>query len=419
MKLFSTYNRISISASILVFLAGCTAFYVVLRFILIHQIDQTLETEREEIIEYVNEHNQLPEIPNTSGQIIVYKPVAQPVRTTLYASRKIWNSTEGEQEWIRRLRFGIIAAGKSYTVEVSKSQVEAEDLLQIILVIAASMIALILLAGYIINRVVIQRLWKPFYHTIGQVGHYRLPDQQSSLALPEVEIEEFNLLNKSLNQMIDKAQGDYKALKDFTGNAAHEMQTPLAVIRTHVDTLAQDEHLLRLQGGPIKQIEQAVSRLSRLNGSLLLLTKIENQQFPLNEEVQLDQVVQEKTSELSELILLQQVVLLVEVVPVKIHFHRFLAETLIANLLYNAIRYNKKGGCINICLRPDCLLFSNSSELPALDKEKVFQRFYRHPQTKASGNGLGLSIVYQICEMASYRITYSYSNQMHRFVVVF
>lgn len=419
MKLFSTYNRISISASILVFLAGCAAFYIVLRFILINQIDRTLATEREEIIQYVKEHNQLPEVVKTTDQTIVYKPVKQPVAITAYTSLHVWNSVEKEKEWIRQLRFGVQAAGKDYAVEVSKSQVEAEDLLQIILLIAASMIALILLAGYVINRVVIQRLWKPFYHTIAQVSGYRLAARQPSLVLPEVKVEEFNLLNRSLHAMIDKIQSDYRVLKDFTGNAAHEMQTPLTIIRTYVDQLAQDENLLRSKGGPIKQIEQAVSRLSRLNSSLLLLTKIENHQFLLNEEVQLDQVVQEKTAELSELIRLQQLELFVQAVPVKIYFHPFLAETVVANLLYNAIRYNKKGGSIHVQLEPGCFSVSNSSELPALDSDKIFQRFYRHPETKASGNGLGLSIVYQICELASYQLSYQYSNHMHRFLVIF
>lgn len=419
MKLFSTYNRISISASILVFLAGCAAFYFVLRFILINQIDQTLATEREEVIMYVKEHDRLPELVKTTGQVIVYKAVKQPFTTTVYTTGQFWNNEERKREWIRQLRFGVQAAGKYYVVEVSKSQVEANDLLKIILLIAASMIALILMAGYIINRVVIQRLWKPFYDTIAQVSGYRLAAHQSSLALPEQKVEEFNLLNRSLNLMIDKIQSDYRVLKDFTGNAAHEMQTPLTIIRTYMDQLAQDENVLRSQDEPIKQIEQAVSRLSRLNSSLLLLTKIENHQFPLNEEVQLDQVVQDKTRELSELIRLHQLELFIQAVPVKIYFHHFLAETVVANLLYNAIRYNKEGGSIYVQLDPGCLSVSNSSKLPSLDSEKIFQRFYRHPETKASGNGLGLSIVYQICELASYQISYQYSNHLHRFSVIF
>lgn len=418
MKLFSTYNRINISASILIFLTGCMAFYFVLRFILIHELDQTLKTEKEEIIQYVKEHNQLPEVVKTSDQLIAYRQVKLPVSSTVYSSIKIWSNGNKETEWIRQLSFGITAAGNNYVVSVSKSQVEAEDMLQIILLIAAGMIALISVAGYVINRVVIIRLWKPFYSTINEVENYRLSKQQT-LQLPEVAIEEFNLLNQSLNQMIDKIQSDYQVLKDFTGNAAHEMQTPLAVVRTHLEELSQDERVLRFHNRSIRNIEQSVSRLSRMNQSLLLLTKIENNQFPLNEEVQLDKIVQEKTEELCELIASRNILLQIQAVPVKIYFHHYLAEVVIANLMHNAIRYNRKEGKINVCLEPHRLVISNTSELPMLDKDKIFKRFYRHPETKAEGNGLGLSIVYQISEMALFQVTYEYSNNLHNFSIGF
>ena len=198
MNLFTKYNRFNITVSILVFLAGSLAFYFVLRYILVRQLDEALRTERNEIRQYVNEHNQLPEIVNTKNQQIAYYEVGVPFTDNEYASAKAEN--KHDDDWLRQLIFGITAGGKNYRIVVSKSGVETEDLLQLILLIAAGMIALVLLAGYFINRVIIQRLWKPFYNSINNVEQYNLTRQQP-LHLPAENIEEFNLLNESLNKM--------------------------------------------------------------------------------------------------------------------------------------------------------------------------------------------------------------------------
>ncbi len=162
------------------------------------------------------------------------------------------------------------------------------------------MIGLILLTGYLINRIVIRRLWKPFYQTIGKVKTYHLTDQEL-LKLETVDIEEFSLLNQSINEMMERIQHDYGSLKNFTGQAAHEMQTPLAIIRTKLDTLMQNESLLEKNAQHITDIEKAVQRLSRLHQSLLLLTKVENRQFALNEEVRLDTIIKDKCAEYAEM----------------------------------------------------------------------------------------------------------------------
>lgn len=416
MKLFTKYNRVNIAASILVFLVGCVAFYLVLHYILVKQLDVSLRSERNEIRQYVKEHNQLPEIENTREQQIDYAETQEAISTVTYESKQVEKGND--DDWVRQLSFGIAAGGKNYKITVSKSEVETEDLLKLILLIAAGMIALILLAGYIINRLIIQSIWKPFYSTINTVKQYKVSGQES-LQLPGDQVSEFNLLNESLNNMTDRVQQDYQVLKEFSSNAAHEMQTPLAVIRNHTEALMQDEKFIQQHSKAITTIEQSVQRLTRLNQALLLLTKIENRQFILNEEVRFDILVSQKLAELSELISAEKLGSNIELEPVTIHFHQYLAEVLIGNLLTNAIRYNKANGCIQIHLDNKSFTISNSSELPALDKQKLYKRFYRHPGTKADGNGLGLSIVKQVCDLAGYGLEYEYLEDKHVFSIRF
>ena len=417
MKLFAKYNRINIVATMLVFVAGCVAFYFVLRYVLLQQLDESLRTEQTEILFYIKEHNQLPEVVSDAyNQRITYTEIKGPLPPAAYFSEKYWDKKENEQEWERRLVFGITAAGKNYRATVTKSQMETEDLLQMVIIIGAGMMALIMLAGYVINSIVIKRLWKPFYKTIQEVEQYQLTKQQP-IQLSASGINEFDLLNQRLTSMTEKAQRDYTVVKEFSANAAHEMQTPLAVIQSNTEALMQDEQVLQKHNTSIQTIEQSIGRLTRLNQALLLLARIENRQFLLNESIQLDAIVKQRAEELTELTASEKINVQLKLTPVAVAFNRHLADIVVSNLLNNAIRYNKEGGTIIVELTPERFTISNTSVLPALESGKISRRFYRHPNTKPDGNGLGLSIVNQICEMAGYVLHYAYVNGLHVFSI--
>jgi signal transduction histidine kinase len=416
MKLFNRYNRINIAASIIVFVVGSIAFYFVLRVIMLRQLDDALHTEQTEIISYVKMHDKQPEVVNAYNQQIIFEVVPELLKKTLYHSEKAKALEGNEMEWMRKLIFGIRIAGKNYRVTVSKSQVETEDLLQMVIMVGAGMIALILLAGYAVNRVVIKRLWKPFYKTVNEVEQYQLTKQQA-LQFSVSGISEFDLLNQQLSRMTERAQRDYQVVKEFSANAAHEMQTPLAVIRTHTEAMMQDEQVLQAHDKSIQTIDQSVNRLTRLNQDLLLLARIENGQFPKQEKIDLDRIIQQKTGELAELLASKKITLQSQLTPVYIYCNPHLAEVIVNNLLSNAIRYNKEGGIIKIALTPQQLIISNTSLLPALEKDKISRRFYRHPDTKADGNGLGLSIVKQVCAVTGYTLQYDYQQGLHIFSI--
>jgi signal transduction histidine kinase len=416
MKLFAKYNRISIVATIIVFVVGSVAFYFVLRLVLMRQLDDTLRTEQTEILSYVQKHNQLPEVVNAYNQEITFSLIQDPRPAITYFSEKAWLPAEKEFEWSRKLAFGITVAGKNYQVTVSKSQVETEDLLEMVIMIGAGMIALILLAGYIVNRLVIKQLWKPFYRTVQEVEQFQLAKQQA-LQLPVSGTSEFDLMNQRLMSMTERAQLDYLVVKEFSANAAHEMQTPLAVIRTHTEALMQDEQVLQQHDKSIQTINQSVNRLTRLNHDLLLLARIENRQFPLQEIIDLDKIIQQKIEEIAELMTSLQINVQLHITPVRISCNHHLAEVIVNNLLNNALRYNKEGGQIIIELTPQHMTVSNTSVLPALEKDKISRRFYRHPDTKAEGNGLGLSIVKQVCNVTGFTLQYDYQEGMHIFSI--
>ena len=414
MKLLDKYNRLNITATILTFLIGSCTFYFVLNYILISEIDETLQTEQQETLAYVKTHNALPEIIPTKDQYISFTPTTPGTNTIFITLGKTLNK---EEEPFREIQFTVKVGDRYYLARVDKPLEETESLLQVIIIVTIAMIAVILLIGFLFNRIVIRRLWKPFYQTIDAVKGYHLTDQRS-LALERVEVDEFLLLNITINEMMERIQDDYGALKNFTGQAAHEMQTPLAIIRSKLDLLMQNEAVLEKNGQNIADIEKAVHRLSRLHQSLLLLTKVENKQFKLDEQVSLNMVIADKCAELAEMTEAMHISVNLELQPVTILFHQHLAEIMINNLLSNAVRYNMKGGKIDITLTADTLTICNTSNIGQIDQTQLFKRFYRG-STAEDGNGLGLSIVKQICDLAGFSISYSCVDCRHGFTIKF
>ncbi len=417
MKLLDKYNRLNIAATIITFVVGSCIFYFVLNYILIRELDETLQTEQQEIISFAQTHNALPEIIPTQDQHIQYELIAVDDAIMEVPYKTIKKKLGKTEENYRELQFTIKAGKANYIVTVDKPIEETEDLLKVIIAVTIAMIGIILLIGFLINRIVITRLWKPFYETISRVKNYHLTDQDS-VKLEQQEIDEFSLLNTSINEMVDRIQQDYGSLKNFTGQAAHEMQTPLAVIRTKLDSLIQNEEVLQKNATDIADIERAVHRLSRLHQSLLLLTRVENRQYVLNGQVALDKVITEKYGEYAEMAEAMKLSYHGNLQSVSLLFHQQLAEIVISNLLNNAIRYNKQGGSIEIILKSESLSITNTSDNGVLDNTRLFKRFYRDTTT-IDGTGLGLSIVKQICDLAGFAIRYNFSDGRHTFIIQF
>ncbi|MFL9485299.1 ATP-binding protein [Chitinophagaceae bacterium LWZ2-11] len=417
MKLFNKYNRINLTASIFTFVAGSVVFYFLLSYIFLHQLDKTLHAEQVEIEEYIKSYNKLPPSEPTTHHWVTVAETDKRIGKREIKSYLMYNKKENEDEWTRQLSFTVTIGSQLYKISINKSEVEADDLLKLIVIVVVGMIALVILINYIVNRTIVNRLWQPFHATIKQVRQYHL-DQRKSLQLPKQQIDEFNLLNESLNAMTQNIYNDYETLKAFTENASHEMQTPLAIIRSKTEMLLQnnsaDEEVVK----QLLSIEDYVNKLSRLNQSLLLLTKIENSQFILNEPVNLTIGIEHKLDERAELFTSKNLQIEKSLEPVILQFHQHLADILLNNLLSNALRYTPAGGMVEIALTNKQLTVKNSASSGPLNSDKIFERFYKPDQSK-EGVGLGLSIIKEICIAAGFNSKYSYEKDMHVFTIVF
>lgn len=193
--------------------------------------------------------------------------------------------------------------------------------------------------------------------------------------LAESNTKEFARLNTALQRLMTNSLNSYRLQKEFTENASHELQTPLAVFQSKLDLLLQQPELTERQADIIQDLYQMNSRLSRLNRNLLLLAKMENNQFSRTESVDVITVIKELQPYLEslsgELVLKQN--FSADSLPIKAN--RSLLESMVNNLVVNAVRHNKTGGEITVSLSDDRLTISNTSDDAALDAGQIFNRF--------------------------------------------
>ena len=221
-----------------------------------------------------------------------------------------------------------------------------------------------------------------------------------------------NELNEYLVEIIDRVRDNYRANKQFTQNASHELQTPLAVIKGYVETLLQSPNMKEKEFEALGAIMQNTNRLSKLNAALILLSKIEHQRFTDFEKVDFEKLTNEMLGNFKDLLFVQEIEVQKNKIGVfQTEMSHALAEILIANLIQNAIRHNE-GNFIEIEITSDFYKISNIGKALEIAPENLFRRFKRDSD-KEESLGLGLSIIQRICEVSGLKIDYSVLGERH------
>ena len=412
MKLFTRYNRINLLATVFIFLLAILTFYFFLRHVLIRQVDEDLEIEQEEIKNYAAQYNKLAEIIQVNDQDIYYAATTKPLGRSVYKTiteKAGWEDT-------RQLIFSLRVQDRWYNITVTKSLEGTDHLTRSVATIALITILLILAASFIVNRLVLHRLWRPFYGTLTAMEQFRLGSNRQ-LQLPESNIDEFVFMNTTLQQATQKAEQDYILLKEFTENASHELQTPLAIIQIKLELLMQD-NLTEAQSMALQAANEAIQKLSRFNKSLLLLAKIQNNQFADKVPVELKAIIENKIHAFKEILEAEQLSLHFSLQETTVLMNTDLAAMLINNLFSNAIKHNMNGGEINLLLLDTCFTISNTGDGVIIDESRLFTRFY-NPANAKNNTGLGLSIIKQICDASGFAIQYQFMNNQHSFSILF
>jgi signal transduction histidine kinase len=386
----------------------------------LNDVDEALRQTRGQLVSQLAEADKqtIQRWNDPSGNIKII-PVNKFSEEENIRTISLYDSMTNEKEDFRRLTSVVSINGGYYRMSIRQSLVDSEDLSQGI-VTTQIILLTVLLAGLILLTLwQSKKVWKPFYTTLDQLRQFEL-DKHPAVHLNKTNIREFDELNKAIMQLTDRNNHVYIQQKEFTANAAHELQTPLAAMQAKLELMMQEKNLSEDQVKHIQSLSQSVTRMTRLNKGLLLLAKIENNQFRDVQQIDTGMIIKRVIQQSTSHIQMKHLQVVESYRPTIIHSNPDLTDILITNLINNAILHTPAGGNMEITSGNGKVEIRNSGKPLPFPAENLFYRFQKGNHPKASeGNGLGLAIAKQICNTCHFDIAYRYEDGYHVFILRF
>ncbi|WP_338877443.1 HAMP domain-containing sensor histidine kinase (plasmid) [Spirosoma sp. SC4-14] len=418
MSLFNKTAQYLLLTALIIALVGSVGFYTLIHRKIRHEVDEILTSQVEQAQRRLQKQDPVRLGEGDDNPHI--EPVNEPIRSQFSTQLTLDFLEHKRQIPIRQYQTSVEIRGQHYLVRVRQPYDEfnelARDLSIWVIIGFLALMSLSVLIGLGLSS----RLWRPFYLTIKQLGQFRL-DQSANPQFPQARVREFDLLNRSLGELTQKLRQQFSLQKQFTENASHELQTPLAIASAELDFLLQSQHLSETDHTHLQRATDALSRLSQLNRSLLLLTQVDNDQFAEDELVDLGDVLTTYLLDFEPFFDHKQFVVTLDIQPgVQLQMNRQLVGVLLTNLLKNTARHCKTGGQVSISLTTTSLTIRNSGEPLPFAQSQLFNRFVKDP-ARPDSIGLGLALIKQICDRYGLPLTYQYdsAHQEHAFQIEF
>lgn len=324
-------------------------------------------------------------------------------------------TTKREIERYRCLKKVVYINKEPFLFTIETNIEESQETVAAIALITIFFFVLIVVGLLFLNKKLSTSVWKPFRNTLDKLKIFNL-NSQTKIEFDKTDITEFEELNQSLSKLIDHNISVFKTQKEFTENASHELQTPLAILKNKLDILLQNEDLTEKQYHIAEEMNRALTRSSRINKNLLLLAKIDNSQFDNSEIIQFDELLRQSMDVLQEHFEQKNISVDQNISSnVKVNGNSSLIEVLINNLILNAIRHTSSDGAISVKLTNSVFEVANSGT-EKLNSDLLFKRFSKL-STDNNGSGLGLAIIQEICKFQNWTINYKFENNSHIFSV--
>jgi signal transduction histidine kinase len=412
-------SRISLSyiiVSLLVLITGGCFFFYVFKKEVYEEIDEQMRDEKRNIERLIESSDTIPSFFSGVNTEIILMPVPTALSVKLERKDTIINHLHEGEITFRQWRYTVETGENNYLVIIRKSLIDLSDLSEQIFFALITGFIILLIGAAVVNYIILKVALRPFHQTLKQLKKYSL-NRPGNLALAETSTREFKELNKTLELMTKQIENDFQRTKQFTENASHEIQTPLAIIRNKLELLMQSDKIQHDEASLIQSAYEAVNRLSRLNKFLILLTRIENNEFPEKKVINFGTLVKQFSSQMEEKMQLKGIKISIQTHADFTHsINETLAEILISNLLSNAIRYTERGNEIHIEIYKKKISFSNPGFPFNVHPEKLFLRFFKI-STRSKSLGIGLSLAKTIAESCDLDLNYSHQNSTHIFSV--
>ena len=422
MKLFYRVLIHLLTGIFVILLGWAVVFYWGMMEEITDEVDDSLEDYSELIIMRSLAGKQLPSNDNGSNNQYFMREVdaayALSKESICYLDSMVYIPEKKETEPARILT--TIFKDKDeryYELSVYTPTIEKADLREHIFYLLIGLFALLLVTILLINVWVFHWSMKPFYQLLEWLEKSRLGKNNEKLDI-RTHITEFRKLNDAVSRYAAHSEEMFEQQKQFIGNASHEIQTPLAICQNRLEMLLEDETLGEQQMEEILKTYRTLEHVSKLNKSLLLLSKIDNSQFSDEKDICFNEVLYRYWDDYREVYAYQGIETVVEDKgDFRLVMNETLAVVLMTNLLKNAFVHNIYKGKILVRIASSSICIGNTGTDVALDEKRIFERFYQGSKKKEGSTGLGLAIVDAICRQSSLQVRYRLEENMHWFEV--
>ena len=410
MKLLTKTSLNFISASVIFFLLGSVAMYFSVRNIIAEDLQSRLLQQQKEFFNNADKNK----ISDLKSKLVFIQITDKKIEYSFSDTVLIVNDS---YILYRKLQFSYLLDKQYYNVSILQNQSQSDSLIKKIVIMNVGFAMLFFLIMFFVNRHSIKSALSVFYSTIRKLEDFELSKLQT-LSLETAEVQEVKKLNEVFEKMATQIYNDFEAQKEYTENVSHELQTPLAIISSKADELMQADNLSKEQMEQLALLLETTNRLSKINQALIFLTKIDNRFYNQGISFSLNNLIKEKLQLFDAAIQEKDLILDLDLLEIThVYMNPYLAETLIINLIKNAIIHNISGGVLRVHLSDNILIISNSGSPLSFSKNDIFKRFVRSENSKKN-LGIGLSIVQRICELYTFKIAYSYFSE-HQFKIIF
>ncbi|PYE82755.1 signal transduction histidine kinase [Winogradskyella epiphytica] len=396
------------------------AFYYAMLDEIYDSLDDGLENQKVLLLKRLKKEPSIVENSDFDKHVYTFDPINKEIYDNFkesYHDTLMYMYNEEDFEPVRVHESAIEHHNNYYKLKIITSMVEVDDLAQDLIKYLIGLYILLVVSLLLLNNFILKKIWKPFYHSIGQLKNFKIEKENKITTLP-THIDEFKLLNETISKLIKKSSDSYIEQKQFIENASHELQTPLAISINKLELFIENNPLDEEQTKSLASILDNLDRLTRLNKSLLLLSKIENKQFLDEESVDFLELTETIIHDFEDLLAHKGMGINFESNSApKIKMNKDLAIILLTNFIKNAIVHGQPNSEIHISLDNNLWSITNIGLPEALNQNLLFTRF-RKIGSNTKSTGLGLAINKAIANKYDLELSYNF-NDLHTFLIHF
>jgi signal transduction histidine kinase len=334
-------------------------------------------------------------------EFIALEPAESPVNLDTIATAK--RIIEQDTLRYRILSHTFNAGGKRYVLEVARATSVMGQYSRPLQYFAFYALLALLALTVVVDLMVTHKLIQPLKAIISQ----KLVNQKFPFAARqepiETSTEDFQYLDHSLILLMDQINEAFEKEREFTANASHELMTPISILQSKIENLMENTEVTDHVHQKLNELMRTLNRLKKIVNSLLLISRIDNEQFSRNDEVSVKPLITDIMEEISHRLEEKQISFSADFKH-KIELQNVNADLLFQmfyNLINNAIKYNKPGGSITVrdeykVDNYSVVIKDTGIGIPEEDLPSIFNRFKKSNLSEAGGYGLGLAIVKSI-----------------------